>query len=470
MSSCLFKGLLFAILLPACVGVYGWSGSSEKAWNLDKVSAWVLANIRFPEEAYGYGMAGVEQICLSVSWDGKVFLPGRLNTLHPAYAEEIERVVANAPRCADVPDVVEEAYRCVEVDFYQYIPEERCGNMMQVSVHTPPVFRPKGVKSSYFEGREAYMEWLCDEVRASESLSAGATDTVAVQYTVTSKGKVKDFSVLRCKEDWLKDGLKRAARRSPRWIPATADGYRDIDVVIRDRIVFRSDAKGELSCLACVDDVYKRDAAMPGDYEGIVYNPDKKPVYQNGGSFRKDALRPLGEMLRQRGINTEYSISGSFVVEKDGTVSGIEFVRLPDFGAAGIQADSIVADAIGKMRWTPAKVGDTPVRYLYPFTCKYRDSSKWIQRSQESRRKRLYRVTSPVDAFGKHFIDLQANPSEKGYLYIQNDGSFHSYPFNSSGMFNYNKFYKGMFYYRRNGVRGNLAKKYLNDVYDVYAR
>ena len=131
-----------------------------------------MANIRFPEEAYGYGMAGVEQICLSVSWDGKVFLPGRLNTLHPAYAEEIERVVANAPRCADVPDVVEEAYRCVEVDFYQYIPEERCGNMMQVSVHTPPVFRPKGVKSSYFEGREAYMEWLCDEVGASESLSA----------------------------------------------------------------------------------------------------------------------------------------------------------------------------------------------------------------------------------------------------------------------------------------------------------
>ena len=342
--------------------------------------------------------------------------------------------------------------------------------MMRVSLHTPPVFRPKGVRSSYFEGREAYMEWLCGRVEVPESFSDGSADTVTVQYTVTSKGKVKDFSVLRCKESWLVDKLERVARKSPKWIPATADGYRNIDVVIRERMIFRKSGRGELTCMTYASDVYRRDAAMPEDYAGIVYNPDRKPVYLNGKNFHKDALRSLDEKLKQRGINTEYSVSGSFVVEKDGTVSDIKFTRLPDFDVDSIHVGSIVADAIGKMRWTPAKVGDTPVRYLYPFTCKYRDSSKWIQREQEWRRKRLYRVTSPADVFGKHYIDLQANPSTKGYIYIQKDGSLHSYPFNSSGMFNYNKFYRGMFYYRRNGVKGNLSKRYFNDVYNIYVR
>ncbi len=175
-------------------------------------------------------------------------------------------------------------------------------------------------------------------------------------------------------------------------------------------------------------------------------------------------------MLKQRGVNVEYSVSGSFVVEKDGTASSIGFTRLPDFAPEGIRADSVVADAIRKMRWEPAKVGETPVRCLFPFTCKYRDSSKWVLRSQESRRKRLCRTVSPADIFGKHFIDLQASPSAKGYVYIQSDGSLHSYPFSPSGMFNYDKFYKGMFYYRKAGVKGNLSKRYFKDVYNAYVK
>lgn len=470
MSGYFLRRFVFSLLFLACSSVYGQSDGSEKVWDLSKVSEWILERIRFPEEAYGYGKAGVEQMCLSVSWDGKVFLPAPLNTLHPAYAEEIERVVADAPKCTGIPDGVEDAYRYIEVDFYQYIPEDRREKMMRVSLHTPPVFRPKGVRSSYFEGREAYMEWLCDRIDVSDSFSDGGADTVTVQYTVTSEGKVKDFSVLRCKESWLGDKLERVARKSPKWIPATADGYRNIDVVIRDRMVFRTDGKEKPLYQTYVDDMYRRGAAIPEDYGGIVYNPDKRPVYLGRGSFRKDALHPLNEILKQKGIDSEYSVTGSFVVEKDGTVGDIKFTRLPDFDVDSIRVDSIVADAIGKMRWTPAKVGDTSVRYLYPFTCKYRNGSKWIQREQEWRRKRLNRVTSPADVFGKHYIDLQANPSTKGYIYIQKDGSLHSYPFSPSGMFNYNKFYKGMYYYHKKGAKGNLSKRYFNDVYNIYVR
>lgn len=306
MDGYFFRRFVFLLLFLACSSVYGQSNDSEKVWDLSKVSEWILEHIRFPEEACGYGKAGVEQMCLSVSWDGKVVLPAPLNTLHPAYAEEIERVVSGAPRCMGIPGGVEEAYRYIEVDFYQYIPEDRREKMMRVSLHTPPVFRLKGVRSSYFEGREAYMEWLCDRVEVPESFSDGSADTVTVQYTVTSKGKVKDFSVLRCKESWLGDKLERVARKSPKWIPVTVDGCRNIDVVIRERMILRKCGRGDLTCMTYASDVYRRDAAMPEDYAGIVYNPDGKPVYLNGKNFHKDALRSLDEMLRQRGINTEY--------------------------------------------------------------------------------------------------------------------------------------------------------------------
>lgn len=118
MGSYCFRRFLFLLFLSVCSGAYSRSGGAEKAWNLDKVSEWVLEHIRFPEEAYSFGMAGEEQMCLSVSWDGKVFLASRLNTLHPAYEQEIERVVANAPRCTGVSQGMEEAYRYVRVDFY----------------------------------------------------------------------------------------------------------------------------------------------------------------------------------------------------------------------------------------------------------------------------------------------------------------------------------------------------------------
>lgn len=95
MDGYFFRRFVFLLLFLACSNVYGQSNDSEKVWDLSKVSEWILERIRFPEEAYGYGKAGVEQMCLSVSWNGKVFLSAPLNTLHPAYAEEMLQVLRN---------------------------------------------------------------------------------------------------------------------------------------------------------------------------------------------------------------------------------------------------------------------------------------------------------------------------------------------------------------------------------------
>lgn len=67
--------------------------------NLDDMPDWILEYIRFPEEAYSYGKAGVESLMLSTSWDGKLFIVGDLNALHPSFEKAIREVVARAPRC-----------------------------------------------------------------------------------------------------------------------------------------------------------------------------------------------------------------------------------------------------------------------------------------------------------------------------------------------------------------------------------
>ena len=58
--------------------------------------SWILSNIQFPQEAYKYGIAGIEQVCISASWDGKVFITSILNTLNPAFEKEIMDVISKS--------------------------------------------------------------------------------------------------------------------------------------------------------------------------------------------------------------------------------------------------------------------------------------------------------------------------------------------------------------------------------------
>ena len=42
--------------------------TKESLMTLDEMPSWILSNIQFPQEAYKYGIAGIEQVCISASW------------------------------------------------------------------------------------------------------------------------------------------------------------------------------------------------------------------------------------------------------------------------------------------------------------------------------------------------------------------------------------------------------------------
>lgn len=89
--------LLYVCVLSFSTGVAQVVDTAR--WDLNRISSWMLTQIQYPEDAYKYHTAGIEQLCLSVAWDGRVFVSSRFSTLNPAFEREIERVVRRAPRC-----------------------------------------------------------------------------------------------------------------------------------------------------------------------------------------------------------------------------------------------------------------------------------------------------------------------------------------------------------------------------------
>lgn len=69
----------------------------DSLWTLNDIPNWIYENIKFPNDAFKYGIAGVEQFVISATWDGRVFITSGLNTLNPAFEEEIKHVVSKAP-------------------------------------------------------------------------------------------------------------------------------------------------------------------------------------------------------------------------------------------------------------------------------------------------------------------------------------------------------------------------------------
>lgn len=126
------KHLIILVLLSlSSFNVYCQSGSScinegstTRLWSLDDIPNWILENIKFPPEALKYGMSGIEQVCVSATWDGKVFITSGLNTLNPTFEKEIMNVVSRAPKCVFSGSKPEDIYKYMWIDFSEYIPKD----------------------------------------------------------------------------------------------------------------------------------------------------------------------------------------------------------------------------------------------------------------------------------------------------------------------------------------------------------
>lgn len=409
----------------------------------DKIPNWILNNIQFPQEAYQYGVAGIEQVCISSSWDGKVFITSPLNPLNPAFEKEIINVISKAPSCRFTGSEPKDIYKYMLIDFYKYIPEDKQSQIKRVTFHTPP--RLLNIPTGPFNSREKFIQWIYKSIKIPSVIKC-FNDTITIRYTVTKSGKVNNLSILQCKNDTIKEALKRILLKSPRWQPAITDGKKNIDITICDKIILKIDESGKVTKFARFEDnVFCNTKRKPIDPNMIVLNPEIKPIFDNKKNFTKSIIDCIADDKR---IN----LNGSFIIEKDGTVSHINISNSSD-----LETDSIIVQAIARTKWTAAVQGGIPVRTIYSFGI-------------NKRPKKSYKNPTYYDIFGKYFIALQANPSRTSYSFIHQDGTIQNYPFSKQGLFDFKAYHEGMlYYYKNNSFRnGNITKKYFDKLYKLY--
>ena len=330
---------------------------SDPLRTLDEIPDWIYENIKFPEKAYQYGIAGIEQFVISATWDGRVFITSGLNTLNPAFEEEIKDVVSKAPRCRFAGNSIEDIYKLVKIDFTAYIPDDLPSSIQCVGRHLPPRFTLRGERMQNLKGKELFVKWISSKFRLPKKYNlTNYSDTISLYYTITEDGKLKNPHVEGCKNIRIQTELEKLMASSPQWQAAITDGKMPIPVSIKDRIIVRTDEHGKnVPFEIYTDSVCRNSTSTPTDPNMIVLNPEKCIQYIGEN---KSFVKVIRDSLT---VEKKVNFVGSFVVEKNGAVSNIHTETTDSI------ADGVITALIKQSKWVPAQQGGKPVRAIYAF-------------------------------------------------------------------------------------------------------
>lgn len=344
------------------------NAQSDSLWVLDDIPDWIQKNIKFPQEAYKYGMAGIEQFVISATWEGRVFITSGLKALNPAFEKEIKDVVSRAPRCRFAGASIENIYKVVKIDFSDHIAGELRENMQCVKRYLPPSFALRGEKIQMLRGRECFVEWVSSKYNLPRGINMkNYTDTVTFNYTITNEGKVENVWVGDCKNSLLQLELERVMKKSRSWHPAITESKALIAVSISDKVILKTNENGvKIPLKIHADEVCCNSVTTPVDPNMIVLNPEVQPQY--AGNYKNFMSVIYDSLIVEKRIK----FAGSFVIETDGTTTNI-YTEVTDAAA-----DSIITALIKQSHWIPALQGGDKVRTLYTFIGKKLPPAKYV--------------------------------------------------------------------------------------------
>lgn len=351
--------LLMSLILPCTIA----AGQEQPVLrNLDEAASWIKENISFPEDACDYGYVGTERFVISADWEGRVFITSNLLTLNPAFERAIIDVVGRCPKCGISGMMIEDIYRSVDVNFAEYIPEESRGRLIDVSLYASPRFVPSGSYHGVTEdSRDVFYGAVASGLKLRRGMSADIFPcTLSVRYTISSS--LEDISVAGHDDDELIRAIEKRMHRVRNWIPAMTSSRRTIPIEVSDRLVADLAEDGSFSLTRYKDPVLLNSPEAP-DGDEIVLVPDV-PARIVGDS-------DIAELLKDSiHVDRPTHFIGSFVVEKDGSISNL-YTKTSDSSI-----DSSLTALVNRSRWTPAMLGGVPVRSVHRFrgqidTCTY---------------------------------------------------------------------------------------------------
>lgn len=391
---------IFGLLLICMYLLIGVSQGQNRI-PFDNMPRWIEEHIVFPQEAMSYG---VEQFCISATWDGQVFLTSRPYTLDPACEKAIVEAVKAAPRCEFTGSAPEDIYKYISIDF------ARGNGSPSVGRHSIPLFAHES--SGAFNGRRDFMAWANGKYKIPKGLEkCDYADTLTVRYRIDGEGRMADVRIFDCSVPEVAASLKKLLLASPRWRPVLTENLTPVCITLEDSWIVRFvNRKPQFELYD--EPVYRNDAPAPGDSSIVVMNPEV-PASCRDGAFHRLLFGQLPK--------TDTTVlCCRFIVEPDGTTSGIEVQT------RNTEIAERIAAFISQTNWQPATQQGTPVRSQYTRTITRRPAKG-------------YRKESHAD-FGRDYIYLQTPPYARNRVYLQSDGTYAVFPFDDQGRFSRNEY------------------------------
>ena len=428
MNKCMFGLLIFCGL-----ALFESAAQEQMPISFNNLPQWIEEHIEFPKADAGYG---IEQFCVSATWDGRVFLTSRPYTLDPACEQAIIKAVKSAPRCYFEGNNAEDIFKNISIDF------ARGGS--SVGSHSVPVFKHES--SGPFNGRQDFAAWATRKYKMPKIIKKGNfADTLSVRYQIDSTGYIKDVMISECALPEVEASLKELLLHSPQWKPALAENRDPIAITLEDVWCLKS-VKGKAAIELLMDPVYCNDAPAPKNPSVIVMNPEVPAACLDGNFYK---------LIREQLLQTNTgAINCYFVVEADGKTSGITVE------ASEREIGEQIAELVAGTNWKPATQQGAPVRSIRTFAV-----------AGVSGRTYTYNRNIPED-FGRHYVYLTTPPYASSKAYMQSDGSYSKYPFNAQGQFNHKEYQNQQIRATKQSASGNsnFSKSYNHQLKKHYTK
>jgi TonB family protein len=202
-------------------------------------------------------------------------------------------------------------------------------------------------------GLRAFGKFLADNIHYPAADRASKTEGKAiVTFIVEADGTLSDIKAIRSPTQAMSEEAVRVLTKSPRWKPGYQNGY-----------AVRVSYTVPISFTLGAAPAPVTGAVTTGDDKGTVYTQvEKQPSFPGGleafGKFLSNTIRfPASD----REAGTSGRVIVTFVVEKDGGLSGFKVVRTPSvsMGDESIRVLSL------SPKWTPGEKDGKPVRVSY---------------------------------------------------------------------------------------------------------
>lgn len=225
------------------------------------------------------------------------------------------------------------------------------------------VFTVVDVMPLFPGGQDALLKYLAESVQYPvEAQNKGISGRVSCSFVINADGSIRDVEVIRGVDALLDAEAVRVIKAMPNWTPGRQRG-KDVAVKYTVPVSFRLErvGTGKQATSAQTKGV---------DTSGRIFSVvEEMPEYPDGqGALMSYLAHSIKYPIEAQKNGIEGRVSCSFVVETDGSFSGIEVIRSVDplLDAESVRVLSLMP------KWKPGKQRGVAVRVQYTVPVTFR--------------------------------------------------------------------------------------------------